>query len=238
MKMSIIAAADIHSPYYLPLFSVSISSILNKEFDLIILAGDVVNNGNVDMVKPVVDVLTKFIKRLGTEIPIIAVFGNEEYIGLEEKFESAYPEIVWLNDEYVTLRIKNVGVCIAGSRGILRKPTSWQRRNIPDVEHMYEARLNKIKSILKECSRQSISILVTHYASTYVTLYGENPVIHNYLGYPVIESLPVDGRPKISIHGHAHNASRLYANVNGVDVYNVSLIARKGVTVINVNIVN
>lgn len=238
MRISIIAAADIHSPYYLPLFSVSINSILNKEFDLIILAGDIVNNGNVNMVKPVVDVLTKFIKRLGTEIPIMAVFGNEEYIGLEEKFESTYPEIVWLNDEYVTLRIKNVSVCIAGSRGILRKPTSWQRRNIPDVEHMYEARLNKIKSILKECSGQSISILVTHYASTYATLYGENPVIYSYLGYPIIESLPVDVRPKISIHGHAHNASRLYANVNSVDIYNVSLVARKGVAVIDVNIVD
>lgn len=237
MKISIIAVSDIHSPYYLPLFSVSINSLLNKEFDMIVLAGDVVDNGNVDMIKPVVDILTRIIKRKSTRvIPIVAVFGNEEYMGFEDKFRTRYPEIVWINDEYVTLNVKDTNFCIVGSRGVLKKPTPWQRRNIPSVERVYEARLNKIKSILRECSKQGISILVTHYASTYATLYGENPAIYEYLGYPLIESLSIDVRPRISIHGHAHNASRLHANVNGVDVYNVSLVARKGVTVIDVDI--
>ncbi len=237
MTISIIAVADIHAPYYLPLFSASINSLLNKEFDIIILAGDIVDHGNINMVKPVIDILIKFMKRMGTEIPILAIFGNEEYIGLEERFKGMYPEIKWLNDEYVTLNVKNINLCVVGSRGILKRPTSWQRRNIPNVENLYEMRLNKIKNMLRECNKQDISILATHYATTYATLYGENTKIYNYLGYPIIESLSVDMRPRLSLHGHAHNASKLYANVNGVDIYNVSLVARKSVTVIDINIV-
>jgi len=235
MKITIIAVADIHSPHYLPLFNASINGLLNREADVIILAGDIVDGGDVTMVRPVINTLNRLIGKMGLRIPIVSVFGNEEYMGLEEKFRSMYPEIIWLDDNYVTLSIKNKNICIVGSRGVLRKPTSWQRRNIPNIEHIYETRLNKIKNSIKECNKQYLTILVTHYAPTYLTLYGENPAIYNYLGYPIIEKLPTEMRPRIALHGHAHNASKLYANVNSVDVYNVSLVARKGLTIINIH---
>lgn len=236
-RISIAAVADIHSPHYLPLFSASINSLLNREVDLVILAGDIVDGGNAYMAKPVINILSKFAEKKGSSIPIVAVFGNEEYIGLEEKFKDMYPEITWLDDSNTTLNIKNNDICITGSRGVLKKPTSWQRRNIPNIEYIYKVRLSKIRNNIKECNKQGISVLVTHYASTYMTLYGERTETYVYLGYPIIETLPAELRPRISLHGHAHNASRVYANVNNVDVYNVSLIARKGLTIIDINIV-
>jgi len=234
MKISLLAVADIHSPRYLPLFAASINSLLNKQFDLIILAGDIVENGSPEMLKPVIEIINRLMNRVGMKIPIISIFGNEEYMGRESLFREVSNELIWLDDEYRVIEIKNKNLCIIGSRGVLKKPTPWQKKNIPDIYQIYQKRLDRIKNMIIECSKYDISILVTHYASSFITLYGENPVIYDYLGYPLIENLQMIPRPKIAIHGHAHNSKRLYAFVNGVQVYNVSLIANKNVSIIEV----
>lgn len=147
-----------------------------------VLAGDVVDGGNVEISKPVIDALTKLASAKNRRsIPIAAAFGNEEYMGLEEMFKGRYPEVIWIDDEYFMLDIKSTSICIVSSRGALRKPTSWRRRNTHGIECIYETRLNRIKNSLRECNRQSISILVAHYASTHATLHGESSAIYDYL---------------------------------------------------------
>ncbi len=232
MKISLLAVADIHSPRYLPLFIASINSLLNKQFDLIILAGDIVENGSPEMLKPVIEVLNRLMNKIGLRIPIISVFGNEEYIGREELFKNVSNELTWLDDEYEVIEIRNRTICIIGSRGVLRRPTPWQRKNVPEIHQIYQKRLNRIKNMIIECSRYDTSILVTHYASSFSTLYGEKTAIYDYLGYPLIENLYTTPKPKIAIHGHAHNSKRPYALVNGIQIYNVSLVANKNVSII------
>ncbi len=232
--ISILAVADIHSPRYLHNFIASLHRVRIENLDLIVLAGDIVDRGNVSAFKPVLDVLNTRILR-NREIPMIAVFGNEEYMDREVEFYRKYNTVKWLNDEKIILRIQNQDICIVGSRGSLQKPTSWQERNIPNIANIYRDRLEKIKCLLRECrSLTPLTILVTHYATTFVTVKGEPVSVYPYLGVQFIEKLSQNEKPIIAIHGHAHNAKNVYAVVNGVEVYNVSLPARNGVTLIRI----
>lgn len=236
--ISIAAIADVHSPRYLPLLIASVNSLSVKGaiIDLVIFAGDIVESNSISQLKLVVKVISKFKNIQGSTPPIIAVFGNEEYMGFEQTYISKYPEIAWVNDDYKIINISDREICIVGSRGVLMEATPWQKRNIPDIKTLYTSRLEKIKNMLSACKDRgtSITLLVTHYAPTFATLLGESPSIYKYLGYPVIERLSDTARPDIAIHGHAHNATRTFAIVRGVEVYNVSLPATKNLTLIKI----
>jgi len=116
----ILSTADIHSPRYLDLFMKSLEKTSISP-DIIILAGDLVDKNNVYALKPVYNALLKKFP----EIPIISVFGNEEYRGYEDKYKSMYPLFKWLNDEYLVLEISGQRIGIIGTRGALDKPTPW-----------------------------------------------------------------------------------------------------------------
>ncbi|MEM1542090.1 MAG: metallophosphoesterase [Ignisphaera sp.] len=236
--LHIVSVSDVHSPRYLPLFFASITTLrlVNQKADLIILAGDMVEKNSIDNMKPIISVLNKLVNKNPRRIPIVAVFGNEEYIGFEHRYREMYPEVLWLDDEYTIIEIKDAEICIVGSRGVLERPTTWQKKNIPCIENLYSNRLRKIKELLNICREYRLSILVTHYASTSVTLQGEPPQIHYFLGYKIIEYIDSDLRPDISIHGHVHNSTKTYAMINTTKIFNVSLPAIKHITVIDVNI--
>jgi len=225
----IVATSDVHSPVYLPLFVASLNRLsIGRRPDLILLAGDIVNKSSVGALRPVLTALRK----LG-HAPVIAVFGNEEYFEDEDKYLKMYPEVKWLNDETAFLDVRGVRVCVVGTRGVLERPTPWQQRNVPNIRTIYRERAAKLGELIRECRRScDVVVLLTHYAPTYATVKGEPPNVYPYLGYRLIEKLSSESRPHIAIHGHAHNAKVLRAVVSGVEVYNVSLPARRGVAYI------
>lgn len=233
------AVADVHSPLHLPLLVSSINALIKlgtQAPDLFVLAGDVVDKNKIDAFKPVIEVIKRLAVSKGKEFAILSVFGNEEYMGYEAEYVNRYPEVIWLNDEVKVFRINDVELCVVGSRGLLKSPTAWQRRSMPEVVRVYEARLKTLRSMLAMCRSGGYrTILVTHYATSMATVVGESPTVHHYLGYPLIENLGADSIPHIALHGHAHRAQRVYALINGARVYNVSLPARKAITLISVN---
>ncbi|MEM4788742.1 MAG: metallophosphoesterase [Ignisphaera sp.] len=235
MPLTIAAVADIHSPRYIPLLVTSINKLKSRNLkpDLVVLAGDIVEKNSVAYVRIVLGIVNKLSNKQGVTPPIVGVFGNEEYPGYEYKYLSEYPQITWINDEHKVLNIGDIEVCIVGSRGALLKPTTWQQKHLPQVDSLYKARVEKIKELLKQCKKYKASILVTHYASSFATVEGENPDIYKFLGYPLIETLNEYEKPILAIHGHAHKAVRTYANVRGVPVYNVSLPALKSVAILD-----
>lgn len=238
VPLTIVAVADIHSPQYVPLLVTSINKIKsgNLKPDLVILAGDIVEKNSVSHVRLVLEIVNKLSNKRGTAPPIIGVFGNEEYTGYEHEYISRYPQVIWFNDEYKVLENENIEICIVGSRGALLKPTTWQQKHISQVDFLYKTRVEKIKELLRYCKKHSVSILVTHYASTFATVEGENLNIYKFLGYPLIEALKEDEKPLLAVHGHAHKAVKTYANVKGVPVYNVSLPAVKSITVLDLSL--
>ena len=73
---------DVHSPKNLPEFASAMKKFKDKSFDLFILAGDSIHKGFLKGFNLVVDVLNEYIS-----CPIIACFGNEDYIQLEKELK-------------------------------------------------------------------------------------------------------------------------------------------------------
>ncbi|MCE4609292.1 MAG: metallophosphoesterase [Desulfurococcales archaeon] len=226
----IYASADIHSPHYLPLFKNS----LKKHPDspcLFVLAGDIVDKGKIKMAKPVF----RAIRESYPETSIVAVFGNEEYMDREDRFIREYPDIIWLRESVYYTMCSDYKISIVGSRGSLKRPTRWQRKNIPEIEEIYRKRVAAIKELLTEAREKSdIVVLVTHYAVTRATIIGEHPAIHDQLYDPRIEKIIKKMPPDIAIHGHAHKG-RPQARINNTPVYNVAFPLLRDIAVIDVS---
>ncbi len=215
--LTIYASADIHSPHYLFLFRNSIKK-LSEPPCVFIFAGDIVDRGKIEMAEPVFN----SVRERFPDISIISVFGNEEYMDREELFIRRYTYVRWLNDEIEYFRCGNVRLSVVGTRGSLKKPTSWQKRNIPGIEEIYRNRVNKIRELLERAKENSdIVILVSHYAVTKKTIMGEPPAVHDQLYDPRMENVIKKVQPDIAIHGHAHRGKPM-AHLGRTVIYNVA----------------
>ncbi len=224
--VNIIAVGDVHSPDYLEIYSKAISSLRGRPVDVILWLGDMVRKGRVEALKPVVTIT----RRYYPETPIVSIFGNEEYWGLEEIFRKNYPSIIWLDDEYKLLDINSVKLGVVGTRGALERPTRWQRRNKPELWRIYRERPKKIEQLLREAkSRADVVVLASHYTIGFETAKGEPPSILPEMGSRAMLEVVVRVRPDAVFHAHAHNARVVEATINGVKIYNASIVARKSV---------
>lgn len=231
-SVKVYAVGDVHGSRYFNLFLASFKSLINSKPDLIVFAGDMVDDGNARELKMVVDSIRSRFR----DIPIVAVFGNEEYHEVEEKFINEYPEVLWLNDSLTVIFINDLRVGIVGSRGVLERLTYWQKKNKPILEQVYKERPTVIRKLLSDVKKAAdITIYVSHYAPTFITVRGEPEKVLPFMGSRYVEEVLKDVKPNIAIHAHAHNSRVLEAVLDGVKIYNVSLPARKGITVINVS---
>jgi len=231
---TIVAVADVHSPKYLMYYM----SALNRrreecrKADLIVWAGDMVYRGRVEALQAVIDVTFK----ICGEKRIVAVFGNEEYIGLEDKFIKNYPQITWLNDSTIVLELENgEKIGVFGTRGALERPTQWQRKHHPELWQVYRERPRILEEQVKRLKEEvGKVIVVSHYAPTFKTIVGEPQHIWPELGSRLMEAAILRSKPTLVIHGHAHKAKVLEARLNSTSVYNVSLPAKNDVTILKV----
>ncbi len=224
----VVATADAHSPRYLSLLKASLLEA-PETCSLVIWAGDMVLRGRVEALKPVLEAF----KKKYPDTPIVAVFGNEEYWGMEEEFRARYPEVVWLDDEYRVFEVKGSRVAVVGTRGALDRPTSWQRRNKPELWRVYAERPELVEKLISRARKNADAvILVSHYALSFKTVEGEPRRIWPEMGSRRMEEAVRRSRPDIAIHGHAHNARQAETRVDGVPVYNVSLPALRRLAVI------
>ncbi|MFN6992414.1 MAG: metallophosphoesterase, partial [Fervidobacterium sp.] len=100
--MLIAATSDIHSPRNFEFFVRAVDSMQSLP-DIFFLAGDIIDRGDVDEYSKINNTLFgKF------NCPIIACFGNSEY-GKEntDRIKERYKEITFLEDEGITLDIKD-----------------------------------------------------------------------------------------------------------------------------------
>ncbi len=213
--MFALAFSDVHSPKYLNLLKAS------GNFSLVLMAGDLVDRSEVKNLKPVVEFAKSF-----SDV-IVAVFGNEEYREREEEFRKAYPEVIWLNDEYKTFSFGKGCLAIVGSRGSLLKPTSWQRKFLPEVEEEYKRKPEVVRELIREAKKECPNVIyMSHYAPTWRTLVGEERRIWPYLGDPRVETVLKEEGVKLAIHGHAHKGRVAFVHIGSLTIYNVALPAR------------
>jgi len=226
--MLIAAVSDVHSPIYLSQFSSSIGLRIS-EAKLFLFAGDMIYKGNYRSLEKVLKVIRKFYSG-----QIVSVFGNEEHDNIKEILKERYKEVIWLDDESKIFSLEGKKIKIVGTRGSLQEPTTWQKQNIKNIEQIYRERTEKIKELLMKKEEADITILLSHYATCKETIFGEDEKAYPYLMDPKMEEVILYTRPNIVIHGHAHNATKLYFKINETVVYNVAFPARKAITMIEV----
>ncbi len=221
----VLAVGDVHSPDYLGLYASSIRRV-GREVNVVLWAGDMVRRGRVEALEPVL----KITREVFPKAPIVSVFGNEEYVGLEELFRKRYPEVIWVDDDYVVLEVRGCRFGVVGTRGALERPTRWQRKNMPELWRVYRKRPKKIEELIVEARRESdIVVLLSHYTVGFETAKGEPEYALPEMGSRAMAEAVRKAKPDIVFHGHAHRAVVLETRVDGVPVYNVSLPARKNV---------
>jgi len=210
-----LAFSDVHSPKYLHLLKA------DGRYRLTLMAGDLVERSRVENLRPVVE----FAKSRSDFI--ISVFGNEEYREKEEEFREAYPEVRWLDDEYAVMDLGGPCVSVVGSRGSLLRPTSWQRKHLPNIEEEYSKKPEVIRKLIREAKKECPTVIyLSHYAPTWKTLVGEKRSIWPYLGDPRIERVLLEEGVRLAVHGHAHYGRVAYVNLGRLTIYNVALPAR------------
>jgi len=226
----IAAVADVHSPKYIDLFRHAIKSTPWDSVEILMFIGDMINKGKVYEYSRVLDSLKKYY-----EGSIIGVMGNEEYEQYEDDIVSRFDRITWLRDESIIINISNYKVGIVGTRGVLDRPTLWQRKNIPDIVSKYNSRLKRLENILKNLKRKvQLLIMLSHYSVTFKTLEGERKSIWKELGSTKMESLLIKYNVDLAFHGHAHNSKIHRVRLkSGALVINTSLPATRSITLVD-----
>ncbi len=226
--MLVAAVSDVHYPKFFKEFLNSLNS-LEQDVKFFILAGDIVNKGDVAGYKVVVNK----IKEKFSQAKILACFGNEEYEEAQEALRKIR-EVKFLEEEtFFAADERGKKIAFIGTRGVLDKPTSWQKRNIPDITEIYEKRREKIKFLLEQARKKAeLVVFFSHYAPTYLTLEGEPRTVWPSLGSKFMEEVLLETLPDLVIHGHAHHGKN-FSFLSEIPIYNVALPLTKKITVIN-----
>ncbi|MHA2153339.1 MAG: metallophosphoesterase family protein [Candidatus Thorarchaeota archaeon] len=203
--LKIAAISDVHSPKYIKEFEESL--VQCKEPDLFVLAGDIVNRGKSGEYPRVV----KAIERIHGDIPIVACFGNEEYIDSRNEILSLVGNRVkFLDESSTTVSISGSTLGIVGASVILNRTL-----DLNEIRTVFEKRANRISKLLRDVSRVSDStLLLLHYS----------PLDEKQQSLSWWVSKAIEGvNPRLIVHGHIHNSRKNKLVIGTTTVYNVAL---------------
>ena len=225
--MKILAVADVHSPRYLDDFVNALGH--HTPPDLFLMAGDMINRGNIDEFAKVLDAITA---HLPGEFPIIACYGNDEYTESRRTLKSlAKSKVIFLDEKSIIVEVGGIKVGIVGTQGSLDRPTTWQRRNITSIKRKFEQRADRALSLLKRLNgKVDRRILLMHYSPCMETCEGEDERAFAWLGSKKFYSVIKSEQPDLVIHGHVHNSSKHEALIDNTIVRNVAFPARGDLT--------
>lgn len=218
--MKLAAASDVHAPVNLEKFRRRLENA--GGFDILLLAGDVVNDNDIGAYRDVIEAVPG-------NTPIYAVFGNEEYEEYYDTYKERFgDDVEFLDDDVASID----GLEVVGSTGSLDRPTWWQRNNKPELWRVYAERVDVIDSLLESCSR---AVLLTHYTATYRTLEGERRKAWPEMGSQKYEEVIEEHSDTLEavFHGHAHGGLP-ETEIAGVPVYNAAVTVRHELPVIEI----
>jgi Icc-related predicted phosphoesterase len=194
--------------------------------DLFLIAGDMINRGEVQEWQKIYNVLFGKIF-----CPVVACFGNNEFQQNREELKQKYREVRFLDDQSIVLDIGKLSIGIFGTNGGLDTSTPWQRANIPNIEQIFKIRYDLTDRHLQRMAT-NVKILLMHYSPTYKTLEGENPRFFSTLGSQAYENILLNRKPDLVLHGHNYRGTK-QAWVETVPVFNVSLPLNKEIVIID-----
>jgi len=225
MTMIIAATSDVCSPRFYNEFVTSMESLKVKP-DLFLIAGDMINRGEVQEWQKIYNVLFGKIF-----CPVVACFGNNEFQQIREELKQRYREVRFLDDQSIVFDIGKLSIGVFGTTGGLDTSTPWQRTNIPNIEQIFKIRYDLTDRHLQRMAT-NVKILLMHYSPTYKTLEGENPRFFSTLGSQAYENILLNRKPDLVLHGHNYRGTK-QAWIETVPVFNVSLPLNKEIVIID-----
>ncbi|HZT15185.1 MAG TPA: metallophosphoesterase [Gaiellaceae bacterium] len=194
-----------------------------EQADMIVLAGDLTQHGQVDEVCVVADACREL------ELPIVAVLGNHDWHSdrpgdLVRALAGA--GVVVLERTHTILPVCGVTVGVAGVKGFVGGfVNQWANFGEPLFRQAYAettADVDGLEAGLRAIESCSVRIALLHYSPVEATLVGEPERLWLVLGADRLAGPIRDHRPDIVLHGHAHHGS-FEGEIEGVPVYNVAV---------------
>jgi Icc-related predicted phosphoesterase len=191
--------------------------------DLVLLAGDLTQHGQVDEVRVVADACN------GLEIPVVAVLGNHDWQSdRPDDLRRALAEagVVVLERSHTILPVAGVSVGVAGIKGFVGGfGQQWANFGEPLFREAYAETTRDVDGLdqsLAAIDSCGIRIALLHYSPVETTLAGEPERLWLVLGADRLAGPLRRYRPDLVVHGHAHHGS-FEGDVDGVPVYNVAV---------------
>jgi predicted phosphodiesterase len=198
--------------------------------DLLLLAGDLTNEGTVQDAIALVRVLP-------SDLPIVAVLGNHDYASDQEE------RLIELLQQFgvrlpghergggrrgVVLDIKGTKVGVAGVTGFgggfgSHRGAWFGERMQRDYIRYTQVQADLLENQLRAFWEDGLDtrVALTHYAPCWGTCKGEPPEIQAWLGSSKLAIAASNGLADIIFHGHAHRGA--YAgSTHGIKVRNVA----------------
>lgn len=196
---------------------------VEEQADLVVLAGDLTQHGQVDEVCTVADACR------GLSIPVVAVLGNHDWQSdrpgdLARSLGEA--GVVVLDRTHTILPVQSVSVGIAGVKGFVGGfGQQWANFGEPLFREAYAETTRDVDGLergLAAIEPCAVRIALLHYSPVEATLVGEPERLWLVLGADRLAGPIRAHRPDVVLHGHAH-AGSFEGDVDGVPVYNVAV---------------
>ena len=191
--------------------------------DLILLAGDLTQHGQVDEVCVVADACRDL------DVPVVAVLGNHDWHSdrpADLRRALAEAGVVVLERSHAILRVCGVSVGVAGVKGFVGGfGQQWANFGEPIFRDAYQETTRDVDGLeqgLAAIEPCAIRIALLHYSPVEATLVGEPERLWLVLGADRLAGPIRQHRPNLVVHGHAHNGS-FEGDIDGVPVYNVAV---------------
>ena len=196
---------------------------VEEQADLVLLAGDLTQHGQVDEVAAVADACR------GLSIPVVAVLGNHDWQSDRPgDLARALAEagVVVLERSHTILPVGGVSVGVAGVKGFVGGfGQQWANFGEPLFREAYAETTRDVEGLdrsLAAIEPCAVRIALLHYSPVEATLVGEPERLWLVLGAERLAGPIRAHRPDIVLHGHAH-AGSFEGDVDGVPVYNVAV---------------
>ena len=223
MPIRIAAAGDIHaSPTSRADTAAAFAAVADRA-DLVLLAGDLTQHGQVDEAEVVADACR------GLPVPVVAVLGNHDYHSDRQADITAAlvdAGVVVLDRSSTILQVDGVTVGVAGVKGFVggfgRQWANFGEQLFRQAYAETTADVEALDTALAAIAGATVRVALLHYAPTAETLEGEPRELWLVLGAERLATPIAEHRPDLVLHGHAHAGSPNGA-IDGVPVHNVAV---------------
>jgi Icc-related predicted phosphoesterase len=196
---------------------------VEEQADLILLAGDLTQHGQVDEACVIADACRDL------RIPVVAVLGNHDWQSDRPgDLARALAEagVVVLERSHTILPLNGVSVGIAGVKGFVGGfGEQWANFGEPIFREAYAETTKDVEGLdegLRAIEGCAVRIGLLHYSPVEATLEGEPERLWLVLGADRLAGPIRNHQPDIVVHGHAHHGS-FEGEIDGVPVYNVAV---------------